>query len=416
MKTLRKVDNVGKMFLSTCNGQAANVFRLSCELKSPINADCLSEALRKTIECFPYFQVVIKKSLLWYYFEQSELIPLVISGAISPCVPIYQKGCKTLLYRVSCLDNQIHLDMFHALSDGAGAACFLRLLIGAYLIEAHEEAFGQAKPTDYFTVQPELHELDGFETHYGKPTARKYRIPPRSFQIQSGSLPDNQINVFQGILPTQDVLGECRSRDISLTELLTAVYIDAIHKTMTAKDERRPVAISIPVNLRKYFRSESAGNFFALINARYDFSQNPGDLNTILGHIHRDFDEQLQTDRLRDNFSRFVSYERNAVLRVTPLAFKNPALRFSGWVSKRFNTSSLSNLGQIQMPPVFAPYIIRFNCFNSTDSMRMGVVSFGNELCIKIISAVSDDSIPLAFFSILSMMGLSASITQERFN
>lgn len=414
MKAVRKVDNVGKLFLSTCNPRVTNVFRLSCELNDPVDADCLTEALRETIKCFPFFQVVIKKTLLWYYFEESEIEPSVVRGAISPCVPIYQKGQKTLLYRVSCHNNYIHLDIFHALTDGAGAAYFLRMLVGAYVIQTHGESFGQLGLSDFFDVRKKSHELDGFETHYDKPAARKKRQTSRSYQIRGDSLPDGQIHVFRAFLPTHAVLHECRQRGVSLTELLTAVYIDAIHKTMSDEDRRKPVAISIPVNLRKYFPSETVGNFFALIDAKYDFSQNPDDLSEIMKNLHYDLGEQLQPDRLKDNFSHYVSYEHNFAIKVAPLAFKTSAIRLIGWYSKHYLTSTFSNVGKVEMPPAFAPYIRRFSGFYHTNSIRMCAITYEDELCILVISALKDESIPKEFFNTLSAMGLSADVTLER--
>lgn len=414
MKALRQVDNAGKLFLSTYNRQVTNVFRFSCELCSSVNADILNEAISKTVKCFPFFQVVVKKSKLWYCFEQSELEPSLVREPVSQCAPIYQKNSKTLLYRIFFHDHQIHLEVFHALSDGAGVSYFFRLLIGAYLIESHKDVFGQAKLTDYFDVQSEMYELDGFQTHYRKPTARMQGTPSRSFQIKGERLPDHQIRVYRAILSTRDVLHECRSRHVSLTEMLTAVYIDTIHKTMSAEDERYPVTISIPVNLRKYFPSEYAGNFSTLISVKYDFSKNPSNLPAILEHIHRELNEKLRIDRLRDTFSRFVRYERNTVFRAAPLVIKNSILRFSGWLVKPFSTSFLANLGRIQMPPAFTPYIIRFNCFDRTDSVKMCVISYENELCVNIVSAMTDDFIPLTFLDALSAMGFPIHVMPER--
>ncbi len=62
---------------------------------------------------------------------------------------------------------------------------------------------------------------------------------------------------------------------------LAALLIQAIHGEMPLREEGRPVVLTVPVNLRSYFPSASARNFFGVINVGYNFKKQPGTLEDI---------------------------------------------------------------------------------------------------------------------------------------
>ena len=54
-----KVDNVAKVFLATTSRRDPRVFRLSCTLTREVDPDLLNEALRRTAQEWPQFQVAL---------------------------------------------------------------------------------------------------------------------------------------------------------------------------------------------------------------------------------------------------------------------------------------------------------------------------------------------------------------------
>lgn len=64
-----KVDNVAKVFLATTSRRDPRVFRLSCTLTREVEPDLLNEALRRTAQEWPQFQVTLHRGLFWHYFE-----------------------------------------------------------------------------------------------------------------------------------------------------------------------------------------------------------------------------------------------------------------------------------------------------------------------------------------------------------
>ena len=56
-----------------------------------------------------------------------------------------------------------------------------------------------------------------------------------------------------------------------MTVFLTAVYLCAIHRTMTRRQESKPVVLMVPVNLRNFFPTNTMLNFFNWIEPGYHF-------------------------------------------------------------------------------------------------------------------------------------------------
>ena len=68
-------------------------------------------------------------------------------------------------------------------------------------------------------------------------------------------------------MSVSEVLKRSRELGVSMTVLLSAAMIQAIHEEMTRLQEKDPVVLMVPVNLRKFFPSDSMLNFFSWIES-----------------------------------------------------------------------------------------------------------------------------------------------------
>lgn len=75
-------------------------------------------------------------------------------------------------------------------------------------------------------------------------------------------LPYDQLQFFEGHLSAKEVLARAHELGVSLTSYLGASLMLAIYAEMPALERSKPIAISLPVNLRNYYPSETARNFF----------------------------------------------------------------------------------------------------------------------------------------------------------
>ena len=81
-----------------------------------------------------YKRQVMRKGFFWYYLEKSDLKPKVKEEVDPPCLNLYIRDRKTLLFQVVYYKNRINFEVFHALTDGTGAIQFLKELVKNYLI------------------------------------------------------------------------------------------------------------------------------------------------------------------------------------------------------------------------------------------------------------------------------------------
>jgi hypothetical protein len=172
---------------------------------------------------------------------------------------------------------------------------------------------------------------------------------------------------------------------------------------MTIKN--RPIVVAIPVNLRKYFPCKSARNFFQVINVGHYFHREKDSLSEVMKHVGEQLVRGLTPEGLTTRMNALCSLEYNPILRLIPRQGKDAALRMAG-IFGSINTTSVSNLGEISIPPALKPYIRLFDFTTSTRRLQLNVCSYENQMVMDIASRLKSTKIQEEFFSILSEMGI----------
>lgn len=389
----RKLDNAAKIFPASSTRAETHVFRFSCELDAPIIPDILQSALDETVLCFPTFNYVLRRGVFWYYLESSRLSPVVEEEHKSICTALYRPRAKTLLYAVSYFGSTINFEVYHVLTDGVGAMHFLRTLVMKYLARLHslpEAGLG------YETAHSSMAD-DSFR-HYAKPTPANRLRMPRAHQLHGAKLSENRTGLIRGTLDAALPLAAARRAGVTLTVYLTACLIAAIGEGMSLRARRRPVVINVPVNLRKYFVSDSVRNFFTIIYVSYDFSSRSGDFDDILAVVSETFTRELDRDRLADRFRGYAAFEENPIARITPLHLKDIVMRIVYAHSNRAYSALLSNVGIVDMPDAFRQHIRAFHVCNATNKIQLCLCSFAGRLSISATSPYTDTDVQRRFF------------------
>ena len=159
-----------------------------------------------------------------------------------------------------------------------------------------------------------------------------------------------------------------------------------------------------------YYSSQTARNFFGVINVDYNFAEGSGDLEDVIEVLKNKFKENLKPEIMARRINKLSSLEHNYFLRVIPLKVKNLILRMAYAIADRSYTSTLSNVGIINMPDDIKPFIYSFDIFVSTDKIQACVNSFENILRISFTSAFVSTEIQRRFFKTLTDMGINVTI------
>ncbi|MDF2608681.1 MAG: hypothetical protein K0R92_155 [Lachnospiraceae bacterium] len=408
-----RLDNAAKIFPPTSNNKDTKVFRFVCELLEPVEPVILQQALDKTIEYFPWYKSVLRRGAFWYYFESSNIRPIVDMESEPVCGRIYYENRRSLLFRVVYYKNRINFEAFHALSDGAGALWFLKTLIYYYLIYRHEDELKDSIPKLDYSASKSQKMDDSFKKYYTGKIHRKREFIDKAYKIHGTKRDEYRMLIIEGSMSAKAVLKAAHEYDTSLTVYLTALLMYSIYKGMSEKKKKHPVVLSVPVNMRNFFESESARNFFSTINIAYNFSKNSTDFSDIVQSVSDSFKRELEEERIKGHMERLIALEQNALIRIVPLPIKNIILRLSDRRNERGITSSISNVGKIGLPDELHSYIKHFAVYTSARRPQITLCSYGDILTISFSSPLVETDIQKTFFKTLTEKGINVEIVSN---
>ena len=409
--TWRKLDNAAKIFPINSNKYDTKVFRFSCRLKEEIKAEILQKALDKTMHAFPMYASIIRKGLFWYYFESTSIKPIVKEETHSPCGPIYDETIKGLLFEVTYYKKRINLEVHHALSDGVGAIQFLRTLVLNYLVMKHKDTLEDMTLSIDYDASLTEREIDGFNQYSSKDKGDKMPSIGKAYKFKDERIDEDFLQVINGQASVKQIMNIAHEYHTTLTIYLTAVLIHSIGKQMSERDKKRPVVVSVPVNLRPYFESASARNFFSVILVPYRFGEGQEQLEDIIVYLKEFFERELKAEKLKARINHLVALEKNYITRAVPLVLKKPTLKLAHYFNNEEVTTSFSNTGKIVMPEKLIPYIDGFDMCVSTKKIQVCLCSFGDQLSISFTSPFVGTEVQKHFFRTLTKQDVKVIIS-----
>ena len=396
----RNLDNAAKMFSAASSPKDTRVFRFYCVLKEKIDGSILKMALDQTIQKYPVFLSVMRKGLFWHYLEKSDLRPVVREEYKEPCSHLYIRDKKELLFEVTYYTNRINFEVFHALTDGTGAMHFLQELVQNYLILAHpKENFPEIR-REKKTGRGNIEE-DSFSQYYSSDIPKNREKKKAAVKLKGEKLVHSDMHISEVVLSVKEIHQKARSYGVSITVLLTAVMLCSIREEIPKNQQKRPVTLMIPVNLRNYFPSQSMTNFFGWIEVGYTFSDTTT-FEEVLADVKLQFEQELEKDKIAMHMNDYVRIEKNIFVRAVPLEIKKYFLMIGANLGSRSITAVYSNIGIIHLPEEYREYIRHFGIFASTNSLQMCSCSYGDEMVLGFTSKIPDDSIQRNFRRMLS--------------
>lgn len=410
----RSLDNAAKLFSAASSPKDTRVFRFYCELKEEVKEEILQEALNQTIQKYPVFLSVMRKGLFWHYLEKSELRPVVREEYKEPCSSLYVRDKKTLLFEVTYYKKRINFEVFHALTDGTGATEFLRELVKNYLYLIHEEDLEPVKLSNqYLTVKDQ--EDDSFSRYYDPDFPRKKKKKIRAVQIKKGGKGYEELQINEASMSVKELLGIAREKKVSMSVLLTAAFICAIHEEMSRMQEKKPVILMVPVNLRKIFPSDSMLNFFGYIEPGYQFGGGKDSFEDALEAVKLYFQENLSKEHMAGRMNELIAIEKHKILKWAPLELKNRCIRAGAKMAEQEVTAVLSNMSVVKMPEDYAQYIEKFGVYTSTNRTELCICSFQDTLSLGFTSRYDSTNIQRNFYRILKELGASVKVAEPDF-
>ena len=413
-----KLDNAAKIIPSTVRGANTRVFRISCELLEDVDKEILQRALDESIVEYPFFNCILRRGLFWYFLEDSNLTCTVEEEHLPVCSALYLPGKKSLLYRVFYYKRRISMEMFHVLADGTGAFMFFRRMVTRYLEIAHDFHVD----SDFFAAEIEsLQERnnDSFKHFYQNQKGLKQLKSLSSnhaYQLNGETDANNESHVVEATVSASAFKKLAGQYGSTVGVLCTAIYIAAIIDTMSTAQKKRPIVVSVPVNLRQYFSSHTARNFFGVISIKYDPMDFDNTLESIIKVVDASFKEQLEPQRINKTMNSYAALEHNLAIKVVPLFIKDYAIGRFDAAAKSGVTTSISNMGVIKMPTEVTPFIDRFSAFMTASKEQITICSFMDKMVFGECSAFTNHPTMLNLCRRLTSEGIGVEIASNDFD
>lgn len=408
----RRLDNAAKIFPPNSHGADTKVFRFSCQLTEPVDPAVLQQALDETLPEFPAFRSVLRQGAFWYYLEESNKQILVQEETLPACSALYLDSRSPLL-RVVYFDRRFSFEMFHALADGTGAMQFFRVLTSRYLSLAHAAELGGRMLLPDYDASVGQRMDDSFARYYDKNARRKKRSQdPKAAQIHEERRFDRRLLLIEGRVPFAALKAKAKEYNATITVFVAALLIQALADNLSVAQLKKPVMLSIPVNLRSFFPSETCRNFFSVFEAGCRMDNAP-QLAEIIKAVRRDFDRRLDKEHFTAKLARLASLERNPAARLIPLPLKNMGMNIAYKLSENNTTASVSNVGRVELPTELCRWIDEVGICNSTGRILLITSTFGDTFNFSFTSAYLSVDIQRSFFGLLTEMGIPVTLTSN---
>jgi len=414
-----KFDNAAKLYPAIRSRKWTAIYRVSVKLYEPVDKVLLQRALEMTLNRMGVFSCRLKAGLFWYYFDINTKPPKVMSDAVNPCIRLYTKESDGYLWRVRTHSTRISLEVFHSVSDGFGGITFLKTLVAEYL-----KLKGIPIPSTHGILDldenPSEDEFeDSFLKHYNKKAVRSWK-ETRAYQIKGTKEPTHTLNIIRGLVSVKEMKAAAKGFNVTLTEFLVGTYLYTLYLIQKKENPRKilPVKVSVPVNLRGFFKSGTLRNFSSYVNPEINANWGEYTFEEVLRVVHHYLRSELTQKNLTAKMSKNVKAEKSIFVRMMPLFIKNFAISLIFHMAGESRiTSTLSNIGMMDMPEEMAVHVDRFDVMLGAlryNSVNCAVCAFRDMLTICFSSTIKEPHVEKEFFTFLVKMGVHVKIESNR--
>ncbi len=343
------VDNAGKIFPAVSKDSRSSVFRLSFYMNEVIDPKRLEDAVNDVLPRFETFGVELKNGIFWNYLSKNRQRAIVVEESPIVCKYVPASANHGYLFTVYYYNNKVTLETFHCISDGTGAMEFLKSITFRYyqLGGKKLDPEGIIKGNLPFNIDETC---DMFCDSYDKTKKKALKEEP-AFHINGERFADNYSLQVRAKVPTVKLLELTRSHQATIGEYITALVAYSIYKTQpSCRNAKKPIKIFVPVNLRRFFPSQTVRNFSLYIKATFLGMEN-WSFERMLEETKVQFKHQLTKEDLHGRINSNVGIEKNYGIKFIPLFIKNIAFQLSYYyLAENITTYAISNLGEVKLP------------------------------------------------------------------
>ena len=237
--------------------QNPHTFRVTVKMKDMVDGDVLQEACRLTMSRYPYFAMKIEKDGGDIFFADNDL-PMRVLHTDGPVV-LGSSEVNGHLLSISWWKNKIHIDVYHALTDGGGIYPMIKTLLYYYCSAYYEMELSREGIRLAGTPVDPLEWEDPAKREFTEePFAPVVKWQKPGFQLKDGGIADvhEDCVVYNIRIHEEEFMRFNLSNDGSPGTIVALFLARAIDKLHPVKKD--PVVIAMCVNQRKALKAPLA--------------------------------------------------------------------------------------------------------------------------------------------------------------
>ena len=442
-------------------------FRLSFLLSEQIDVGLLKKAALILQEKYPFYNSELKKGIFWNYLQHKKEDFQVEPENTYPCTDIKKKNPLRIIY----YRKKISVEIAHFLTDGVGAAEFLKDLTEKYLnlkyfsdndnnkdddfskvpkdsennnsksnirnsfLENNSNNIDNNKDSDDFLLDNKNNTDDIDKNNKSVKSEENIRNPENTdyvdlyskymrkvnkektiksaFHLPIKILEKGQYHITTGEIALESIKKESEKYNTTVGKYLLAVYFKVLLDKYP--NIRKQIVIGVPVDLRKIFSEKTYRNFFINITPSIDPSLGSYSLEEIIEYLKNYFKMKVTKKEFYKSIYKAINPMRNIFVKSIPYFIKRIFYPFVfDYYGEKGYTTGFSNLGILKMDKKYFQYIKGYRFLpppSKRCKIKIGIISNDEKVYLTFGNLTTNHEIERDYFIYLRKRGIRAKIS-----
>lgn len=407
------LDGSGIIYAVTNKKTWNRVFRVAAVMKDDVKPDILRQAVIDVRDRFPTYFVQLDSEFYQYKLKTVADTDVVEPEDTYPCGHIDAGTGSKPMFRVKWFENRISLEIFHIISDGTGAMIFLKNIVARYL-----ELLGcKIEKTDGvldLNGSPSEAEMeDSYKTVKGGAGAKPSRKEAAAYKYKQ-PMRENFFMLTHGFFKVDEIKRLTKEKGVTITDYLAALYTWALYENMLPADNKKPIKLSVPIDLRRAFGSITLRGFALYVNTAFYPGDKKRTFDDILNEVAAQLKEGFKKENLAERVAANTAAQNSAAFRFMPLALKKTVLKIGYLLlGEKTMTTAFTNLGVIKVPAGFEAGFDHFDFVAGGtlgNYLNCAIVTHNDVVNVIFTSRSEATDVQRTFFTFLSKQGIAVDI------
>ena len=380
-------------------------FHFTARLTEKVDPCVLKQSLAGILVRYPIFKTKITPSFFWHVLRKNDAPFVVKKDERPPLAPLRKQDTNGYPFRIAYSEDCVTLEIFHAVTDGNVGAMFMADLLTRYaeIKEGARESevparglvaedaflrFGQKKKLSEISLK----KYNGASV-YAVGKRGKYRAAPELLSLE---------------IPLDELKAAAKAHDATLTEYVAACYIAAVLDG-TSLPLKKDLCLFIPVDLRRFFPSDTMQNFVCFERIYLQKGENDISLPHLISVVQKEFRSKITKDSMKEHVDDVYRCFTLPAIKYVPLFVKSPCFKLAKTLlNKVRQTAILSNVGAVTLPERAMRHVKNVKFFLNVGKnapLNVAILTYNGICNVDVTNGLEDRDIPDRFFKILTSQG-----------